>query len=61
MSKEHQLFKLADDGKFHKDEINKLIKADFLRLYHSKPLMTIYNDLSKKYGKSISTIRNICN
>lgn len=61
MSNEQQLFKLADEGKFHKEAINKLIKADFLRLYHSKPLMDIYDRLGKKYGKSISTIRNICN
>jgi hypothetical protein len=61
MLKEQELFELADNGKFHKDEINKLIKADFLRFYHSKPLMEIYGLLSKKYGKSISTIRNICN
>jgi hypothetical protein len=61
MLNEQVLFDLADKGKFHKDEINKLIKADFLRMYHSKPLMEAYKILSKKFGKSISTIRNICN
>jgi hypothetical protein len=63
MLKEQELSKgieLAEKGYFKKENIEAIIKADFQNEYHScESLMKLYEKLSKKYGKSVSTIMNI--
>jgi hypothetical protein len=62
MLNKQELFKLADKGAFRNENIKKLIKEDFQENYHSSTsLMSLYDKLANKYGKSRSTIMAICN
>ena len=66
MSKQTQhtnrMLELAEQGVFNKDNINKVIKEDFMRNYHNtSSLMKLYKKLSNRYGKGVRTIMKICN
>jgi hypothetical protein len=53
---------IANSGIFKKENIEIIIKADFMNNYHStKNLMSLYKILANKYGKSSRTIMTICN
>lgn len=68
MSNKQELIKqsleLADKGAYHKDAINDVIRADFIRrrqYQNSEALMDLYKKLGRKYGKHYNTIMRICN
>ena len=56
-----KLLELAKEGLLTKNNINEVIKQDFLNNYNTcDKLENLYNKLAKRYGKSKRTIQSIC-
>ena len=58
----NEALRAADKGLYHKNEIRKVIKADFYNQNTGRiSVLDLRKKLSKKYGVCLQTIYNITN